>query len=1191
MGETVGPVDFEFALNSGMIQSEFKRVNAGLKGITQQAAEEARQMREYYRNAAAAIGAYFTFDFAKEFIGDVATITGEFQKYQAVLENSLGSTTKAVDAMNMLKLFAATTPFQLNELTGAYVKLVNQGFVPTYQQMVKLGDLASSTGKGFDQLAEAIIDAQTGEFERLKEFGIRASKSGDEVTFSFKGVETQVSYTNDAIRNYITSLGTLEGVAGSNAKISETMAGEISNLKDKWEAMLNEIGQSNNDVMSGGIALSAKAIEHYKDFIAVLKVLVATYGAYKAGVMATYAIQNAGSIMANVRAWMQLAATVRSAKDAQIAFNLATSANPIGAVAAGIALVVSSLYIYSQRQKEATQEMSLHAKTQAEFAEKLKDEQSEMDKLVAIAKNEKASREDRRKALDKLKESAGGYLDKLTLENIGHKDGADLLKKYNDQLERKYRIEANEAEIKALYGTLRTQTKGIALSETIYNNAKSKDQGEFGGQTLMVMKKRLDDLKAKAQQTREEIDKLLSDNVEASTPTKSTNTPIDKKALEKAEKLKEQMQDALEKEVWSMDEVWQKERDKGIEKLIDSIIDSDTKSMDEFAKKEEELANKFTEVYNKSMTYDQKIDTVTREYNEQIAMMREKGFEQNAKNLEKMRDKEVADIKQSQIEEIGDWKYLFENIDRLSIASLRLRIERLKEYNDKVAESDKEQQKTKQAIADAENELISKSSLDAIKILTKRIADAKDALAKARTLKEREIAQTDLDNARYDKAKVLSEMFGNVAGHLSNIAGIAGKFNEELGEAISLASNLSGAMSQIMQGNYAGGIISGVSSIVTYVMNANARRAQESEEERQIRAEELKKQLDAINRLYEIQSKLLENALGIDRIAQSITLWNTARKSIDDVIGKLDKLNNIKTKNGKQVYNKGQVYFDLFQMGDVLQEADSRRGTPEVKITTLDQMLAANAEKIKRFQEDIAAGKISGENFDEIQNLISEYEKYASALEEIANKQKEILTGSTYDSVVDGLAKAFEDGIVSAEEFTSSFGDLMEKEVMNTLKLQYLEKPMKDWYGKFAEASKDGLTKDEIDALRADYMKYAEDAKAGFESLNEIMKDAGVDIFGTATSTKENSMVGQIKAQLTEETGSILAGQASGLRYDVKDIFQLNKRQLETLGNIETNTFLTATRLNKLDDVINKLDAINGKMGSSSINDLRAIGK
>ena len=54
-------------------------------------------------------------------------------------------------------LTASKTPFAVVELTQAFVKLANQGFRPTTDELRKLGDLASSTGKQFDQLAEAII--------------------------------------------------------------------------------------------------------------------------------------------------------------------------------------------------------------------------------------------------------------------------------------------------------------------------------------------------------------------------------------------------------------------------------------------------------------------------------------------------------------------------------------------------------------------------------------------------------------------------------------------------------------------------------------------------------------------------------------------------------------------------------------------------------------------------------------------------------------------------------------------------------------------------------------------------------------------------------------------------------------------------------------------------------------------------
>lgn len=190
----------------------------------------------------------------------VLNATAEYQKFSAVLGNTLGSSALANLKLKELQEFAAKTPFGVNELTGAFVKLANSGFKPTGDELRKLGDLASSTGKSFDQLAEAIIDAQTGEFERLKEFGIRAKDAGDSVIFTYKGVQTQVDKTSESIRNYITSLGDAEGTSGAMAKISETLGGKISNLGDSWDQMLIVVGGNTEGVFNSAIDIIGTAI-------------------------------------------------------------------------------------------------------------------------------------------------------------------------------------------------------------------------------------------------------------------------------------------------------------------------------------------------------------------------------------------------------------------------------------------------------------------------------------------------------------------------------------------------------------------------------------------------------------------------------------------------------------------------------------------------------------------------------------------------------------------------------------------------------------------------------------------------------------------------------------------------------------------------------------------------------------------
>jgi len=199
------------------------------------------------------IAGAFAIDKIMEFGGAVVETTSTFQRFESVLTNTLGSKSEAQKALDRITEFASQTPFSVSELTDSFVRLANQGFKPTSEEMRKLGDLASSTGKEFVQLTEAIIDAQVGEFERLKEFGIRASKQGDQVTFTFKNVKTQVDFTSDAIQNYILSLGDLEGVSGAMVGISKTLGGQISNLGDSFDSLKNEIGEALMPILTSAI--------------------------------------------------------------------------------------------------------------------------------------------------------------------------------------------------------------------------------------------------------------------------------------------------------------------------------------------------------------------------------------------------------------------------------------------------------------------------------------------------------------------------------------------------------------------------------------------------------------------------------------------------------------------------------------------------------------------------------------------------------------------------------------------------------------------------------------------------------------------------------------------------------------------------------------------------------------------------
>jgi hypothetical protein len=246
----------EFNKAMADIKSEVDDLNQKVGKGNSESTKSTNALAGAFGNLGKTLGGLFAADMLLSFGKAVVATTAEFQKMEAVLTTTLGSKSAAQVAMQDIVEFASKTPFQVNELTDSFVKLANRGFRPTLDQMTALGDLASSTGKSFDQLTEAALDAMTGEFERLKEFGIRAKSEGDKVAFTFKGVTTEVQKTDEAIKDYLISLGNAEGVTGSMAAISETVGGQISNLQDNFTQLQLAIGSSSSGLISSVLQLS-----------------------------------------------------------------------------------------------------------------------------------------------------------------------------------------------------------------------------------------------------------------------------------------------------------------------------------------------------------------------------------------------------------------------------------------------------------------------------------------------------------------------------------------------------------------------------------------------------------------------------------------------------------------------------------------------------------------------------------------------------------------------------------------------------------------------------------------------------------------------------------------------------------------------------------------------------------------------
>ncbi|NBN64142.1 DUF4214 domain-containing protein [Pannonibacter tanglangensis] len=177
-----------------------------------------------------------------QLINGVVQTSASFEKLRASLKTVTGSAAAGAAAFEDIKRFAGTTPFSVAQATEAFIKLKALGLEPSMAAMESYGNTASAMGKDLLQWVEAIADATSGEFERLKEFGVKASRSGDEVAFTFRGVTTTVRNSADEVERYLRQIGT-DTFAGAMREQMQGLNGALSQLDDQIQLTADAIGR------------------------------------------------------------------------------------------------------------------------------------------------------------------------------------------------------------------------------------------------------------------------------------------------------------------------------------------------------------------------------------------------------------------------------------------------------------------------------------------------------------------------------------------------------------------------------------------------------------------------------------------------------------------------------------------------------------------------------------------------------------------------------------------------------------------------------------------------------------------------------------------------------------------------------------------------------------------------------------
>jgi hypothetical protein len=131
------------------------------------------------------------------------------------------------------------------------------------------------------------------------------------------------------------------------------------------------------------------------------------------------------------------------------ALNLTMAANPIGAILAAIGLVIGGVVLAMNLFSNSVEKLSVKTQILTEINKEavkgMAKEKAELVGLVAVARDETMSKDQRLKAVKKLNEISPEYLGNITLETINTEGATKAIDAYNNALTRKAQAQAAQS--------------------------------------------------------------------------------------------------------------------------------------------------------------------------------------------------------------------------------------------------------------------------------------------------------------------------------------------------------------------------------------------------------------------------------------------------------------------------------------------------------------------------------------------------------------------------------------------------------------------------------------------------------------------------------------------------------------------------------------------------------------------------
>lgn len=288
--------DADYKRKLDILNAAIEQHNKNLKeaGVNSRAlTEQTSYMAGYMSRWAQRMAFAFSLGSIKNFVEQIASVRGQFELSERSLEAILQNKPKADEIFNKTVELAVKSPFRIKDLVD-YTRQLSAYRIESdklYDTTKRLADVSAGLGVDMGRLILAYGQVKAAAYLRgseVRQFTEAGINMYGELQQYFKEVKGE-AYTTAQIVDMISKRKvTFEDVEAIFQRMTdkggtfynmqeiqaETLQGKISNLKDAFDIMLNDIGKANEGTMKGMVSWGTSMLYNWKALAEIGKALI-----------------------------------------------------------------------------------------------------------------------------------------------------------------------------------------------------------------------------------------------------------------------------------------------------------------------------------------------------------------------------------------------------------------------------------------------------------------------------------------------------------------------------------------------------------------------------------------------------------------------------------------------------------------------------------------------------------------------------------------------------------------------------------------------------------------------------------------------------------------------------------------------------------------------------------------------------